>query len=143
MRIILCVVIVLVASVVASAQKQPAPAVCEAKSTAAYATLVLRKVELQAGLEGDLATLQKDNPLVKARQTELDTVTAELDKLCTVPHAKQVYLNDNYARLILHKIELAAKLKTLLERYTPEWPEAKRTKAELAALEREMARIME
>jgi hypothetical protein len=130
-------------AVMVQAQKAGAPAGCEAKSTAAYATLVLRKVELQAGLEGDLATMLKENPVVKARQTELDAVSRELDQLCSVSRAKQIYLNDSYARLILRKIELTAKLRTLLERYTPEWPEAKRSKAELAALEREMAKIMQ
>lgn len=144
MRTLICVLFICLVGVTAvQAQRTAAPPSCEARSTAAYATLVLRKVELQAGLEGDLATMQKENPAVKARQTELDAVSRELDQLCSVPHAKQIYLNDSYARLILRKIELTAKLRTLLERYTPEWPEAKRSKAELAALEREMAKIMQ
>lgn len=119
------------------------PAPCEAKSSAAYAELVLRKVALQAELEASLATMAKDNPIVTAKQSELDAVAAEVDQLCKVPHAKQVYLNENYAKLLLHKVELAGRLKTLLVRYTAEHPDVKRTQAELNALVREMAKIME
>jgi uncharacterized protein involved in exopolysaccharide biosynthesis len=143
MRILFSVIVCLIGFGAVPAQRPAVPAPCEAKTTAAYATLVLRKVALQAEIEGDLATASRDNPAVKAKQTELDTVARELDQLCTVTHAKQVFLNENYGRLMLHKVELAARLRTLLERYTPEWPEAKRTRAELTALEREMAKIMQ
>jgi hypothetical protein len=143
MRILLTILVVIFGAGIATAQKPGPLGSCEAKSTAAYASLVLRKVELTGESEGLLATMAADNPVVKAKQTELATVARELDQLCAVPRGKQVYLNENYAKLILRKVELAARLKILLERYTPEWPEARRAKAELTALEREMAKIME
>lgn len=141
MRILLAVFVGLIGFVAVQAQK-PAPP-CEAKSTAAYAELVLRKVALQADMEGSLATMARDNPAVTAKQSEIDAVAAELDQLCKVPRGKQVYLNENYAKLLLHKVELAGRLKSLLVRYTAEHPEVKRTQAELNALVREMAKIME
>lgn len=146
MRILFVVIIGLVGVGAINAQRTPPvtqSASCEAKSTAAYAELVLRKVALQSELEGSLATMAKDNPAVVAKQSELDAVAAELDQLCKVPRAKQVYLNENYAKLLLHKVELAGRLKTLLVRYTAEHPDVKRTQAELNALVREMAKIME
>ncbi len=146
MRIMVAVVIGLVGFGVVQAQRTATAVTstaCEAKTTAAYAELVLRKVALQADLEGSLATMARDNPAVTAKQSEIDAVSAELDQLCKVPRAKQVYLNENYAKLLLHKVELAGRLKSLLVRYTPEHPEVKRTQAELNALVREMAKIMD
>jgi uncharacterized protein involved in exopolysaccharide biosynthesis len=112
------------------------------KATPAYGVLVLRKAAVEAELEDLSSRLTASSRNVRAKRFELNAVSDEMEAMRGVGRDSVSKLSSTYGNLILSKVALEVELNELLGSVTPEHPEVKKKKAELAALEREIENIL-
>jgi uncharacterized protein involved in exopolysaccharide biosynthesis len=112
------------------------------KTTPAYAVLVLRKAAVEADL-ADLSSKFTDGSMdVRAKRFELNAIGREMDRMQTVVRGSVSRLSNTYGNLILSKVALEVELNGLLHNYTPEYPDVKKKRVELTALEREINNLL-
>jgi len=112
------------------------------KASPAYVVLVLRKAAVEADLV-DLSSKFTDGSVdARAKRFELNVISREMDRVQTVARDSVPKLSNAYGNLILSKVAVEVELNGLLNNYTPEYPDVKKKRAELAALEREIENLL-
>lgn len=117
------------------------PSPDDLKLTDAYKVLALYRAEIKSGLHSLNITLTKNHPDVVRKQDELDSVTAEMDRLERSGKTFEK-LSSSYGRLLLKKALAAAELKTLKRSFTSSHPLCIAKEAEWIALDSEAERII-
>lgn len=112
------------------------------KATPAYAVLVLRRAAVEADLADLSSRLTDDSRDVRAKRFELDVISREMGRMHKVGRGGVSKLSNAYGNLVLSKVALEVELNELLNSFTPEYPDVKKKKAELAALGREIENIL-
>jgi len=117
-------------------------ATSDAKATPAYEVLLLRKVAVETDLHDLRSRFTSDSEAFKARRFELMAITREMERLQTLEKGVVPKLTGTYGDLILRKVTLEVRLNDLRSKVTAESPDFRRTRTELAILEREMENIL-
>ncbi len=113
-----------------------------AKTSPAYVVLVLRKVAVETDLEELRSRVTSNSQTFQAKRFELMVLTREMEKLQTLPRTVVPELTGSYGDLILRKVTLEVQLNDLRSTVTRESPDFRRTRTELAILEREIENIL-
>ena len=112
------------------------------KTTPAYGVLVLRKVAVEAELSDLSAAFLSQHPDVQSKRFELSAVSREMERMLAIEKSSMSKLSSTYGNLILRKVALEVELEDMLGSLTSQNPDIKRKKVELAALEREIEKIL-
>ncbi|HXQ32798.1 MAG TPA: hypothetical protein VN843_02130 [Anaerolineales bacterium] len=112
------------------------------ETTPAYAVLVLRKAAVEAELARVSELLTSDHPSVGSKRFELHAINVEMKKMLAVKPSGAAKLSSSVGNLILSKVALEVELTELSRSYTADYPEIKQRRVELAALEREIEKIL-
>jgi uncharacterized protein involved in exopolysaccharide biosynthesis len=112
------------------------------KATPAYAVLVLRKAAVEADLADLSSKLTSSSIDVQAKRFELNAISQEMERMRNVARNSVSRLSNAYGNLILSKVALEVELHGLLNNYTAEYPDVKKKRVELAALEREIENLL-
>jgi hypothetical protein len=143
-RIILSTIFILMIYAACFAQTKPkSVAANSAKSTPAFAELILLKTEVESTLEELLLDYKEEYPEVKKNRVELGFINAELDKLLKLDALQMPKLTLALGKLLVRKIELQSDLSALRETYKEDNPEVTRTKKKLEIFEKAVAAIMQ
>lgn len=113
-----------------------------AKSTPAFAELILLKTEVESTLEELLLDYKDEYPEVKKNKVELDFINKELDKLLKLDASQMPKLTLALGKLLVRKVELQSDLSALRENYKEDNPEVARAKKKLEIFEKAIAEIM-
>ena len=97
-----------------------------ARSSPAYAEVLLRETELKAELESLLLDYTEEYPRVKDIRMELELLRSESDRLLSVKAGDTQKLSAALGRLILRKVENQTKLRQLRLQYSDEHPNVRR-----------------
>lgn len=110
--------------------RTPAAAVAAAdvSATPAFAEVLLRKVELEAELEGLLIEYTDEFPRVVNLKHEVGLLNAEIEGLRKVPAEQSGKLTLALGKLLVKRAELSTDLWVLLKTYKEEHPDVKRAK---------------
>lgn len=114
----------------------------EAKATPAYEVLVLRKVAVETDLYDLRARVTSDSPTFKTKRFELMLISREMERLQVLEKSVVPKLTNTYGDLILRKVILEVQLNDLRSKVTSESPDFRRTRVELAILEREIDNLL-
>lgn len=140
----------LAASIVAGAQvKSQKPVtnptsdkVQTAKSSPAYAEVLLRKTEVLSELESLLVEYTEEYPKVKELRYESGLLQKESDRLTAVSAADAFKLSAALGKLMVRKCELETDLWILLKQYNDQHPDSKRAKRKVEIFEAAIADIL-
>lgn len=139
LKIISVLSLICLFSAVISAQtktKPPAPTNSPtAKTSPAYAEVLLRKTELLSELESLLVEYTEDYPKVKDLRYETGLLQKELDKLSAVNPAEASKLSAALGKLMVRKCELETDLWNLQKELNDQHPNVKRAKRKLEIFE--------
>lgn len=113
-----------------------------AKSSPAYAEILLQKTELESQLEDLAADYTDDFPKVKELRFQLGLLQKETDKLLALSSADANKLTLALGKLIVRKVELETGLWLLQAQYKDDYPEVKRAKRKLAVFEKAIREIL-
>ena len=117
-------------------QTKPDPnAAAAAKSSAAYAEVLLSRTELEAELEELLMAYKAEYPKVKLVQFRLASLNREIDKLFLVKPSEHQKLTAALGKLIVRKVELEGELWTLRNQFEDEHPDVKKAIRKVAVFE--------
>ena len=97
-------------------------------ATPAFAEVLLRKVELEAELEGLLIEYTDEFPRVVNLKHEVGLLNTEIDGLRKVPAEQSGKLTLALGKLLVKRAELSTDLWVLLKTYKEEHPDVKRAK---------------
>jgi hypothetical protein len=143
-RIILSLMVVSAFSAICFAQpKVKMPIANQAKSTPAFAELILLKTEVQSTLEELLLDYKDEYPEVKKNKVQLSFISQELDKLLKLDASQMPKLTLALGKLLVRKVELQSDLSALRENYKDDNPEVARAKKKLEIFEKAIAEIMQ
>ncbi|HXG83064.1 MAG TPA: hypothetical protein VNI84_03460 [Pyrinomonadaceae bacterium] len=149
-RLILIAAIALGFSVGASAQTNgkkvstPNPPATNqaAKSSPAYAEILLEKTELESQLEDLLVGFTDDFPKVKELRFQINLLQKQADRLLAVGSADTNKLTVALGKLIVRKVELETALWSLKAQYNDDFPEVKRAKRKVEVFEKAIGEIL-
>lgn len=137
-RFTIALALIASAAVVAQAQKTkpketPAPAAPVAddshvRASAAYAEVLLRKTELSATLDALLEEYTDNYPKVIETRLQLESITADMERLRAVKPEAAGRLTSALGRLIVRRSELYAEYRTTSGQYDSANPMVKRAK---------------
>ena len=133
-KIVFIASLICFSSVLAFAQTKLKPAVNvpvttnQAKSSPAYAEVLLRKTELLAELESLLVEYTEDYPNVKQLRYQTGLLQKELDKMSAVKPSESAKLSVSLGKLIVRKCELDTDLWSLQQEFNDQQPDVKRAK---------------
>lgn len=113
-----------------------------AKSSPAYAEILLQKTELESQLEDFAADYTDDFPKVKEIRFQLGLIQKEMGKLLAVNSADTNKLSLALGKLIVRKIEIETNLWLLQSQFKDDYPELKRAKRKLAVFEKAVREIL-
>ena len=102
-----------------------------AKSSPAYAEVLLQKTELLSELESLLIDYKEDFPKVKELRYETGLLQKELDRILAVNPADASKLTTALGKLMVRRCELGANLWSLQIQFNDEHPDVKRAKRKL------------
>jgi hypothetical protein len=143
-KIILSLMFVLAFSSICFAQPKAKPTTTNlAKSTPAFAEIILLKTEVESALEEFLLDYKEEYPEVKKTRVKLAFINKELDKLLKLDASQMPKLTLALGKLLVRKIELQSDLAALRETYKEENQEVARTKKKLEIFEKAVAEIMQ
>jgi uncharacterized protein involved in exopolysaccharide biosynthesis len=143
-RIILSIFFAFLISATCFAQTKAKSAMANsAKSTPAFAELILLKTEVESTLEELLLDYKEEYPEVKKNRDELGFINKELDKLLKLDASQMPKLTLALGKLLVRKIELQSDLSSLRENYKEDNPEVVRAKKKLEIFEKAIAEIMQ
>lgn len=108
------------------------------KATPVYGALILLKIDVEAEMLMLMETQTLQSPLVKEKQMEIGLIKREIKHLAKMKRSLWSKLNETYAKLVLRKVEVEAKLKGLQLRFTDTYPDVKSVRIKLALLNREI-----
>lgn len=111
-----------------------------AKSSPAFAEIILRKTELSAELESLLLDYTEDFPKVKELRFEIGLLQKDLEKVLAVSDASR--LSAALGKLIVRKIQLQVDVWNLQKQYNDEHPEVKRAKRKVEIYEQAIKEIL-
>lgn len=100
----------------------------DVSATPAFAEVLLRKVELEAELEGLLIEYTDEFPRVVNLKHEVGLLNAEIEGLRKVPAEQSGKLTLALGKLLVKRAELSTDLWVLLKTYKEEHPDVKRAK---------------
>lgn len=103
----------------------PTVGVQTARSSPAYAEVLLRKTELLSDLESLLIEYTEEYPKIKELRFEIARLQKELDRLLAADAAK---LSAALGKLMVRKCELDANLWGLQQQFNDQHPDVKRAK---------------
>ena len=112
------------------------------KVSPAYCVLVLEKVKAEAEFYDFKQRYTATRPGYKGKAYTVIALQREMKRLRATPASRLSWLTESYAKLLLRKVQLESNLVDLQAKYTPDWPETKTTKYELAALRRELKDLL-
>jgi uncharacterized protein involved in exopolysaccharide biosynthesis len=146
MKIIFTLPLILFASLFVHAQVKPvvkpAPANSQsAKSSPAYAEILLQKTELSSELEDLLVEYTEEYPKVKELRFKLNSLQKDLEKLLAVADASK--LSVALGKLMVRKTELAADVWNLQRQYADDHPDVKRAKRKVEVFEQAIKEILQ
>lgn len=113
-----------------------------AKSSPAYAELLLQKTELEAQLEDLVGDFNEEFPKIKALRFELNLISRAADKFLAVAAGDAPKLSLALGRLTVRKIELETALWSLQQQYKDDYPDVLRLKRKVAVFDRAIREIM-
>jgi len=113
-----------------------------AKSSPAYAEILLLKTELESQLEDFSADYTDDFPKAQELRYQLDLIQKETNKILSVNAADANKLTIAMGKLFVRKIELETNLWNLKLKYKDDYPEVKRAKRKLEVFERAIREIL-
>ncbi len=143
-RIILSTIFILIICAAVFAQTKSKPATANsAKSTSAFAELILLKTEVESTLEELLLDYKEEYPEVKKNRVQLGFINKELDNLLKLDASQMPKLTLALGKLLVRKIELQSTLSALRENYKEDNPEVARAKKKLEIFEKAIAEIMQ
>lgn len=116
------------------------PTANAAKSSAAYAEVLLRKTELTAELEELLISYTEEFPKVKNLRYEISLLQKDLDKLSAVTDVSR--LSTALGKLIVRRTELQVDVWVLQKQYSDEHPDVKRAKRKVEIYEQAIKEIL-
>jgi hypothetical protein len=111
-----------------------------AKSSPAFAEVLLRKTELSAELEELLLNYTEEFPKVKELRYEISVLQKDLDKILTVSDVSK--LSSALGRLIVRKAGLQVDVWSLQRQYSDEHPDVKRAKKKVEIYEQAIKEIL-
>ena len=114
-----------------------------AKSSPAYAEVLLRKTELLSELESLLIEYTEDYPKVKELRFETDSLQKELDVLLAVNPAESSKLSAALGRLMVRKCELGTDLWVLQKELNDQHPNVKRARRKVEIFEASIKDILQ
>lgn len=100
----------------------------QAKSSPAYAEVLLRKTELLAELESLLVEYTEDYPNVKQMRYQTGLLQKELNKISAFNQSESAKLSIALGKLIVRKCELDTDLWSLQQEFNDQHPDVKRAK---------------
>lgn len=112
------------------------------KSSPAYATLILHRTNVRAGLEEMLVTYTEDFPKVVDARHEIDLVNFELSRLLDTKVTDSCRLSDSLGQLMLKKTEIQMLIWNLRKKYNDDHPDVQRAKKKLEIYEKAVAEIL-
>lgn len=113
-----------------------------AKSSPAYAELLLLKTELEAQVEDFLGDYTDDFPKVAELRFQLDLIEKQANRFLAVSAADTTKLSLALGKLTVRRIELETNLWVLQKQYKDDYPEVKRLKRKIAVFERAIREIL-
>ncbi len=116
------------------------PTANAAKSSPAYAEVLLRKTELTAELEELLISYTEEFPKVKNLRYEISLLQKDLDKLSAVTDVSR--LSTALGKLIVRRTELQVDVWVLQKQYSDEHPDVKRAKRKVEIYEQAIKEIL-
>ncbi|CAN5224209.1 hypothetical protein BH10ACI1_BH10ACI1_18410 [soil metagenome] len=111
-----------------------------AKSSPAYAEILLRKTELTAELENLLLDYTEEFPKVKELRFTLGLIQKDMNKVLAVTDVSKLTLA--LGKLIIRKVELQVDVWSLKLQYSDEHPEIKRAKKKVEVYEQAIKEIL-
>ena len=144
-RITFILLLIFVSSAYVSAQTTTKtvaqkPTTNAAKSSPAYAEIILRKTELSAELENFLLDYTEDFPKVKELRFEIGLLQKDLDKVLATSDASKLSLA--LGRLIVRKVQLQVDVWSLQKQYSDDYPDVKRAKKKVEIYEQAIKEIL-
>lgn len=112
-----------------------------AKSSAAYAEVLLRKTELVAELENLLIDYTEEFPKVRELRYEISLLQKDLDKISVVTDVSR--LSSALGKLMVRRVELQVDVWTLQKQYTDENSDVKRAKKKVEIYEQAIKEILQ
>ena len=112
-----------------------------AKSSPAYAEILLEKTELESQLEDLLVSFTDDFPKVKELRFQLGLLQKQADRLLS-GSADTNKLTLALGKLIVRKIELETALWNLKCQYNDDFPQVKRAKRKVEVFEKAIGEIL-
>ena len=116
--------------------------VSAAKSSPAYAELLLRRTERTAELEELLLDYTEEYPKVKEIRFELSLIQKETDKVLTVNQAEASRLTLALGKMLVRKIELEVVLWNLRIQYKDDQADVKRARRKIEVYEKAIKEIL-
>ena len=113
-----------------------------AETTPAYARLVLRKATVESEVVELSATVTSEHPSLEAKRFELRAIGLEMDKMRMFEASRVGKLSAAVGDLIVSKVALQVELNDLRARLTRQHPDVTKKIDELAALEREIEKLL-
>jgi uncharacterized protein involved in exopolysaccharide biosynthesis len=110
--------------------------------TPAYGVLVLRKATVESELADLSERFTNEHPSLEAKRFELRAITVEMDKMRQLEESQADKLSRTFGDLVLSKIALKVQLNDLQGRLTWQHPDVTKKRVELAALEREIEKLL-
>ena len=98
------------------------------RSSAAYAEVLLRKIELQADLESFTNDYTEQNPKIIDIRFELVILTKDIDRLFAVRPTETTKLTEALGKMVVRRAFLATDLNRMLRTLNADHPEVKRLK---------------
>src|SRR4051794_24033027 len=102
-----------------------------AKSSPAYAEVILRKTELLSEIESQLVEYKEEFPKIKEMRFEAGLLQKEMDKLLAVGGADFSKLTAALGKLMVRKCALATDLWVLQQEFNDQHSDVKRAKRKL------------
>lgn len=113
-----------------------------AKSTAAYAELLLRKTDLESALEDLLVAYKEEFPKVKETRFELDLIQKDLARLLALGAGDTPKMTLALGKLLVRRAELQTDLWSARSQYGDEHPNVERAKRRVASFDKAIGEIL-
>ena len=113
-----------------------------AKSSAAYAEVLLRKTELTAELESLLSSYTEEYPKLKEIRVESEFLQIGLTRLLAINASESAKLTSALGKLLVRKAELETDHWRLQKQYSGEHPEVKRARRKVEIFEQAVNEIL-
>lgn len=113
-----------------------------ARSTPAYAEVILRRAEIESELEGLLLDFTEDYPKVKQSRFGLANLRKQADMLLAVKPAEHSRLTLALGKLLVRRNDLETDLWVLQQSFADEHPDVKRARKKVEIFERAIKEIL-